>query len=112
MSKHLGLIPDTSVYTTKMSNLKANCPTFLHRLMPIAFYYLIPNPIWNTITELCHFFRDVTSTSLVVEHGKQLEKDTPLIMCKLKKILPPSFFDSMENLPVHDRWMYPFQRFI
>ena len=46
------------------------------------------------------------------------------IICKLEKIFPPSFFDSMEHLtihlpyeakvrgPVQYRWMYPFERYV
>ena len=55
---------------------------------------------------------------------KQMELDIPIILCKLEQFLPPSFFDSMEHLPVHlayearicgpvqYRWMYPFERFL
>jgi hypothetical protein len=44
------------------------------------------------------------------------------IICKLEMIFPPSFFDSMEHLPIYlpyeakvggpvqYRWMYPFER--
>src|SRR4051812_31321743 len=53
-----------------------------------------------------------------------MEKDIPIILCKLEQFLPPGFFDSMEHLPVHlayearicgpvqYRWMYPFERFL
>ena len=53
---------------------------------------------------------------------KRLEEDIPIVLCKLKRIFPPSFFDSMEHLPIHlayearvagpvqYRWMYPFER--
>jgi len=51
-----------------------------------------------------------------------LEENIPIILCKLERIFPPGFFDSMEYLPVHlpyeawlggpvqYRWMYPFER--
>ena len=101
-----------------------DCHVIFQRIMSVAFRDLIHNALWNAMTELYHFFRDITSTSLVVEHMKQLEEDVPLILCKLEKMLPPSFFDSMEHLPdhiafeartcgpPHYRWMYPFERFI
>ena len=78
-----------------------DCHVFLQRLMPVAFRDFIPTPLWNALTELCHFFRDISSTSLNVEHMLQLEQDIPVILCKLEKILPPSFFDSIEHLPIH-----------
>nr|GLL21135.1 uncharacterized protein LOC109179592 [Ipomoea trifida] len=59
-----------------------------------------------------------------VEEMTKLENDIPLILCKLERIFPPSFFDSMEHLPIHlayeariagpvqYRWMYPFERYL
>src|SRR4051812_32376129 len=53
-----------------------------------------------------------------------MELAIPIILCKLKQFLPPTFFDSMEHLPVHlayesriygpvqYRWMNPFERFL
>ena len=32
---------------------------------------------------------------------KCLEEDIPIVLCKLERIFPPSFFDSMEHLPIH-----------
>ena len=52
-----------------------------------------------------------------------MENNIPVLLCKLEQIFPPSFFDSMEHLPVHlpyearvggpvqYRWMYPFERY-
>jgi hypothetical protein len=53
-----------------------------------------------------------------------MENEIPMILCKLERIFPPGFFDSMEHLvvhlayearlggPVQYRWMYPFERFM
>ncbi|KAL3500050.1 hypothetical protein ACH5RR_039143 [Cinchona calisaya] len=47
-----------------------------------------------------------------------------IILCHLEKIIPPSFLDVMEHLPIHlteeallagaiqFRWMYPIERFL
>ena len=52
------------------------------------------------------------------------EVDIALILCKLKHIFPPAFFDIMVHLMihlpkeallgglVHYRWMYPYERYI
>ena len=57
-----------------------------------------------------------------MEDMERLERDISIIICKLERIFPPGFFDSMEHLPihlpyeekiagpVHYRWMYPFER--
>jgi hypothetical protein len=61
---------------------------------------------------------------LNVDHIERLEKNIIETICKLEMIFPPSFFDSMEHLPVHlpfevkvegpvqYRWMYPFERYL
>ena len=53
---------------------------------------------------------------------ERLERNIPIIICKLERIFPPGFFDSMEHLPIHlpyeakiagpvqYRWMYHFER--
>ncbi|KAL0430524.1 UNVERIFIED_CONTAM: hypothetical protein Sradi_0678400 [Sesamum radiatum] len=101
-----------------------DCHVFMQKLLPIAFRDLLPKPIWGALTELSNFFKDICATVLRVEHMQKLEKNIVEILCKLEKIFPPSFFDSMEHLPVHlayeamvggpvqYRWMYPFGRFL
>ena len=78
--------------------------------------------VWKAITELSLFFKSLTSTVITNEDMARLESDIPIILCKLERIFPSSFFDSMEHLPVHlpyeariaglvqFRWMYPFER--
>ena len=99
-----------------------DCHVFMQRLMPIAFRELLPQPVWQVLTELSLFFKDLTSSVLNPNDLRKLEEDIPVILCKLERIFPPSFFDSMEHLPVHlpyeanitgpvhYRWMYPFER--
>jgi hypothetical protein len=94
---------------------------FMECLIPIAFRSL-PIEIWKPLTELGLFFKDLCSNTLTMEGLVKLEKNIPIIICKLEKIFPPGFFDSMEHLPIHlpseailggpvqYRWMYPFER--
>ena len=93
----------------------------VQKLIPVAFRHLLPTPVWETITELCHFFRDLCSSALNVEHIDVLGRSIVETLCKLEKIFPPAMFDVMEHLPVHlayeakmggsvhYRWMYPFE---
>ncbi|CAM8891125.1 unnamed protein product [Rhodiola kirilowii] len=97
---------------------------FLERLMPIAFKGFLPNQIWEAVSELCTFFRDICASALQTERMEHWQSNIAITLCKLETIFPPSFFDSMEHLPihladevllggpVHYRWMYPFERFI
>ena len=95
---------------------------FLERLLPVALRKHLPTNVWNEITEISQFFRDLCSSTISVDDMIRLEKQIPEILCKLEMILPPSFFNPMEHLPVHlpyeakvggpvqYRWMYPFER--
>lgn len=90
--------------------------------MSIAFRELLSSNVWQALTKLSLFFKDLTSTTLRVDDMERLEAGTPQILCKLERIVSPGFFDSMEHLPVHIpyevriagpvqyRWIYPFER--
>ena len=107
----------------KLSRMKSHdCHVFLERLLPIAFRDLLPDPIWNVLTEMSLFFRSLCSTVLKLEDMQKLEESIVVTLCKLEKIPPPGFFNSMEHFPIHlpykarvggpiqYRWMYPFER--
>ncbi|CAM8944529.1 unnamed protein product [Rhodiola kirilowii] len=97
---------------------------FIERLMPIAFKGFLPNKIWEAVSAMYTFFRDICASSLHVERMEHWQNNMSVTLCNLESIFPPSFFDSMEHLPihladevllggpVHYRWMYPFERFI
>jgi len=98
-----------------------DCHVFMQTLIPLTFHDLLPKRIWDAFTEISHFFRDICSSKLNVDHIERLETNIVEIICKLEMIFPPSFFDSMEHLPVHLPyevklggpvqyiWMYPFK---
>ena len=106
----------------KLFGMKSHdCHVFMQCLLPVAFSAL-PDGVLNPIIELSQFFRDLCSTLLREDHLLSMEANIPIILCKLERIFPPSFFDSMEHLPIHlpyevriggpvqYRWMYPFER--
>jgi len=99
-----------------------DCHVFMQTLIPLAFHDLLLKGIWDALTEINHFFRDICSSKLNVDHIERLETNIVKTLCKLEMIFSPSFFDSMEHLlihllfetkvggPVQYRWMYPFER--
>jgi hypothetical protein len=99
-----------------------DCLVFMQTLIPLAFSDLLLKGIWDALTEINNFFRDICSSKLNVDHIERLETNIVETLCKLEMIFPPSFFDSMEHLsrhlpfeakvggPVQYRWMYPFKR--
>ncbi|XP_029126265.1 uncharacterized protein LOC109793794 isoform X1 [Cajanus cajan] len=106
----------------KMIGMKSHdCHVFMECLLPIAFSSL-PVHVLNPLIEVSNFFKDLCSTTLREDDLSKMEKNIPIILCKLERIFPPGFFDSMEHLPIHlayeaklggpvqYRWMYPFER--
>ncbi|XP_074300461.1 uncharacterized protein LOC141631730 [Silene latifolia] len=109
----------------KLTGLKSHdCHVFMERLLLIALRHLLQKNEWNAITEISQFFRDLCASTIKTEKLASLENNIAVIICKLEKIFPPSFFNSMEHLPIHlpyevrvggpvqYRWMYPFLRFL
>ncbi|XP_073026698.1 uncharacterized protein [Primulina eburnea] len=96
----------------------------MHRLITVVFKELLPRDVWEALTELSIFFADLTAQNVKQSDMIRLNEQIPIIMCKLEKIFPPSFFDSMEHLCIHIpyearimglvqfRWMYPFERYL
>jgi hypothetical protein len=78
-----------------------DCHVFMQTLIPLAFRDLWPKGIWDALTEINHFFRDLCSSKLNVDHIERLETNIVETLCKLEMIFPPSFFDSMEHLLIH-----------
>jgi hypothetical protein len=73
----------------------------MQTLIPLAIRDLLPNGIWDALTEITHFFRDICSSKLNVDHVERLEMNIVETICKLEMIFPLLFFDSIEHLPVH-----------
>jgi hypothetical protein len=78
-----------------------DCHMFMQTLIPLAFRDLLPKGIRDALTEINHFFRDICSSKLNVDHIERLETNIVEILCKLEMIFPSSFFDSMEHFPIH-----------
>jgi len=109
--------------TIKFAGLKSHdCHVFMERLLPVAFRDFLPNEVWESLTELSNFFKELCAKEVDPIRLAQLEKDVVVTICKLEKFFPPGYFDSMEHLVVHlayearlggpqtCRWMYPIER--
>ena len=107
-----------------LHNLKSHdCHVFMQRLLPLAFKDLLPTNVWNVLTELSQFFRDLCSSKLHVDDIVHLKNNIVEILCKLERVFSLTFFNVMEHLPVHlptklklgspvqYRWMYDSERY-
>jgi hypothetical protein len=66
-----------------------DCHEFMQTLIPLAFHDLLPNRIWDALTKINHFFRDIYSIKLNVDHIERLETNIVETLCKLEMIFPP-----------------------
>jgi len=95
-----------------------DCHMFMQTLILLTYRDLLPKGIWDALTKISHFFRDICSSKLNVDHIERLETKIVEILCKLEMIFPPLFlehlpiylpFEDKVGGPVQYRWMYPFE---
>ena len=109
----------------KLTGLKSHdCHVILQRLLAVGIRPFVPKEIHQTISELCNFFKLISSRTLRVEDLENAQESIIEILCKLEMIFPPAFFTIMIHVaihlpdealyggPVHMRWMYPFERYL
>jgi hypothetical protein len=58
-----------------------DCHVFMQTLIPLAFRDLLPKGIWDALTEISHFFRDICSSKLNVDHIERLEMNIVETIC-------------------------------
>jgi hypothetical protein len=95
---------------------------WIERLLPVMVRGYVPERVWLVLAELSYFFRQLCAKELSRTLVADLERSAPVLVCKLEKIFPPSFFNKMEHLilhlpyearmggPVLGRWCYPIER--
>jgi hypothetical protein len=99
-----------------------DCHILLQRIIPAAVRGIMHKDIYEALAELGNFFQQLCAKTLKLDVLERLKADIPIILCKLEKIFPPSFFDVMLHLAVHlpeeailrgpvqYGWMYPVER--
>ncbi|XP_020250805.1 uncharacterized protein LOC109828187 [Asparagus officinalis] len=96
----------------------------MEHLLPLSLRASLPESVGLVINELCNFFRELCAKTIEDKELGKLQEAVPLILCKLERIFPPSFFDIIIHLTVHlatearlagpvqYRWMYPIERYL
>jgi hypothetical protein len=108
---------------TEVQGLKTHdCPNLLQRILPAAMRWFLDKDIYEAIAELGTFFRQLCSRTLDKDVLAEMKKEIPIILVKLEKKIPSTFFDVMIHLvvhlldealhrgPVQYGWMYPIER--
>ena len=86
----------------KISDLKTHdCHVLLHQLLPIGVRAYLPKSVSIVVTELCGFFRDLCAKMIHISDLNRLQSDIIIILCKLERIFPSTFFDVMIHLALY-----------
>ncbi|KAJ8639967.1 hypothetical protein MRB53_016661 [Persea americana] len=75
-----------------------DCHVFMERLMPLAFRDLLDKPIWDALTDLSHFFRDICSKTLNEKDMSILEKN----IIEITYYFPDEVLTKANRVPRHD----------
>ncbi|GJW70183.1 proton-dependent oligopeptide transporter family protein [Tanacetum coccineum] len=96
----------------------------MQRLLPYGLQRYLPDEVAKPIIELCLFFKQIFSATLMEDDMFKAQSNVVDILCNLELIYPPAFFDIMihllihlplealEGRPIRPRWMFPFERFM
>lgn len=90
----------------------------------LAIFGYLRHDVQLALTELSTFFKELCAKTCKVDVLERLQADIVVILCKLERVFPPSFFNIMVHLayhlpldallagPVQYRWIYPFERYL
>ncbi|KAJ8650351.1 hypothetical protein MRB53_003374 [Persea americana] len=83
----------------KLQGMKSHdCHVFMERLMPLAFRDLLDKPIWDDLTDLSRFFRDICSKTLNEKDMSILEKN----IIEITYYFPDEVLTKANRVPRHD----------
>jgi hypothetical protein len=74
---------------------------FKERFLPVMFHGYLNDDMWKALAMLSHSYRQLCAKEIKKEMMEKLEKEIPVLICKLEKIFPPGWFNPMQHLLVH-----------
>ncbi|GJX48308.1 hypothetical protein Tco_0273498 [Tanacetum coccineum] len=85
----------------KKSLKSHDCHIMMQRLLPYELQQYLPANVAKPIIELCLFFKQICSQTLIEDDMLKAQSNVVDILCNLKLIYPPGFFDIMIHLVIH-----------
>ncbi|GJW79792.1 hypothetical protein Tco_0143767 [Tanacetum coccineum] len=87
---------------TNIMGLKSHdCHIMMQRLLPYGLQQYLPPAVATPIIELCSFFKQICSQTLMEDDMLKAQSKVVDILCNLELIYPPAFFDIMIHLVIH-----------
>jgi hypothetical protein len=56
------------------------------------------------LAEISYFYRQIYAKQVSKMMMQKLEKEILVLVCKMKKVFPPGWFNTMQHLLVHLPW--------
>ncbi|GJW58515.1 hypothetical protein Tco_0105246 [Tanacetum coccineum] len=78
-----------------------DCHIMMQRLLSYGLQQYLDTDVAKPIIELCLFFKQIRSRTLMEDDMVKDESQLVDIMCNLGQIYPPTFFDIMIHLVIH-----------
>jgi hypothetical protein len=98
----MGLKRAVNLKTGKLTRLKSHDFHILtERIIPDMFRGHMPDTMWQAKAELSYFYRKICAKEISKNMMEKLEKEIPVLLCKLEKIFPPGFFNPTQHLLIH-----------
>jgi hypothetical protein len=86
--------------TVKLIGLKSHdYHIIMERLLPVIFQGYFDDAMWMELEKLSYFYRQLCAKEIVIEMMQKLEKEIPVLLCKMEKNFPPGFFQSNATSP-------------
>jgi hypothetical protein len=74
---------------------------WIEQILPAMVRGYVPEHVWLALTEFSYFFCQLCAKELSRSVIVDLERLTPVLLCKLEKIFPLDFFNPMQHLILH-----------
>jgi hypothetical protein len=88
-----GLRWSVNMMTWKLTGLKSHdYHIIMERLLPVMIWGYFDDVVWMVSMELSYFYRELCAREIMVEMMKKLEKEIPVLLCKMEKKNRLGFF--------------------
>jgi hypothetical protein len=74
---------------------------WIEQILPAIVRGYVPEHVWLALSEFSYFFCQLCAKELSRTMIANLERLAPVLLCKLKKIFPPGYFNPMQHLILH-----------
>jgi hypothetical protein len=89
----------------KLNGLKSHdYHIIMERLLPVMLRGYVDTDLWKMFVELSYFYRQLYAKQVSKMMMQKFEKEISILVCKIKKIFSPGWFNAMQYLLVHLPW--------